>query len=140
MSIGCDENGLDAAPAPSGPNGSVVYFDGATSRRRLVTLVFGDRLELHEPLQAVIAWPYDDIRRADSPTGTLRLTCLSVSALARLEIRDAAIAAQLIARCPRLDENRPAGAAPPPSSDGRWRRRLRSSPSFCLAFRSRPTA
>jgi Zn-dependent protease with chaperone function len=113
MSIGCDEHGLEAAPAPSGPNGSVVYFDGATSRRRLVTLVFGDRLDLHEPLQAVIAWPYQDIRRADSPTGTLRLTCLSVSALARLEIRDAAIAAQLIARCPRLDENRPSrgGAA-----------------------------
>jgi Zn-dependent protease with chaperone function len=118
MSIGCDGHALEAAPAPSGPNGSVVYFDGATSRRRLVTLVFGDRLELQEslqaqPLQAVITWPYDDIRRADSPTGTLRLTCLTASALARLEIRDAALATELIARCPRLDENRPSrgGAA-----------------------------
>jgi Zn-dependent protease with chaperone function len=118
MSIGCDGRALEAAPAPSGPNGSVVYFDGATSRRRLVTLVFGDRLELQEslqaqPLQAVITWPYDDIRRADSPTGTLRLTCLTASALARLEIRDAALATELIARCPRLDENRPSrgGAA-----------------------------
>jgi len=112
MSIGSDEHGLAAAPAPPGPNGSVVYFDGVTSRRRLVTVVFGDRLELQEslqaqPLQAVIAWPYDDIRRADSPTGTLRLTCLSASALARLEIRDPALATELIARCPRLDENRP---------------------------------
>jgi len=113
MSIGGDEHGLEAAPAPAGPNGSVVYFDGTTSRRRLVALVFADRLELHEPLQAVITWPYDDIRRADSPIGTLRLTCLSASALARLEIRDAALAAELIARCPRLDENRPSrgGAA-----------------------------
>jgi Zn-dependent protease with chaperone function len=118
MSIGCDGRALEAAPAPSGPNGSVVYFDGATSRRRLVTLGFGDRLELQEslqaqPLQAVITWPYDDIRRADSPTGTLRLTCLTASALARLEIRDAALATELIARCPRLDENRPSrgGAA-----------------------------
>jgi Zn-dependent protease with chaperone function len=111
MSIGCDEHALEAAPVPSGPNGSVVYFDGATSRRRLVTLVFADRLELHEPLQAVIAWPYDDIRRADSPAGTLRLTCLCVSALARLEIRDPALATELIARCPRLDENRRSGGA-----------------------------
>jgi Zn-dependent protease with chaperone function len=113
MSIGVDEPALEAAPAPSGPNGSVVYFDGTSSRRRLVTLVFGDRLELHEPLQSVITWPYDDIRRADSPNGTLRLICLSVSALARLEIRDAALAADLITRCPRIDENRPSrgGAA-----------------------------
>jgi hypothetical protein len=79
MSIGLDEHGLEAVPAPWGPNGSVVYFDGVTSRRRLVTLVFGDQLGLQEslqaqPLQAVITWPYDDIRRADSPTGTLRLS------------------------------------------------------------------
>jgi Zn-dependent protease with chaperone function len=114
MSIGSDdEQRLEDAPAPSGPNGSVVYFDGITNRRRLVTLAFGDRLELHEPLQAVVRWPYDDIRRADSPAGTLRLTCLSVSALARLEIRDSALASDLIARCPRLDENHPSrgGAA-----------------------------
>lgn len=114
MSIGSDdEQRPKDAPAPSGPNGSVVYFDGTTNRRRLVTLAFGDRLELHEPLQAVVRWPYDDIRRADSPAGTLRLTCLSVSALARLEIRDSALASDLIARCPRLDENHPSrgGAA-----------------------------
>jgi Zn-dependent protease with chaperone function len=114
MSIGSDdEQRLEAAPAPPGPNGSVVYFDGTTSRRRLVTLAFRERLELNEPLQAVVTWPYDDIRRADSPTGTLRLTCLTVSALARLEIRDSALASDLIARCPRLDENRPSrgGAA-----------------------------
>ena len=37
----------------------------------------------------------------------LRLTCLTAPALARLEIRDAALAAELIARCPRLDENAP---------------------------------
>ncbi len=107
MSIGFDEHVPEAEPAPSGPDGSVVYFDGTSSRRRLVTLVLGARLELHEPLQAVITWPYDDIRRADSPAGTLRLTCLGSSALARLEIRDPALAAELIARCPRLDENRP---------------------------------
>ncbi|MEO6841211.1 MAG: M48 family metallopeptidase [Bradyrhizobium sp.] len=107
MSLDSDDHGLQDPPAPSGPNGSVVYFDGTTSRRRLVTLVLGDRVALHEPLQAVVTWPYDDIRRADSPTGTLRLTCLTAPALARLEIRDPALATELIARCPRLDENRP---------------------------------
>ena len=31
---------------------------------------------------------YADIRRADSPSGTLRVTCLTAPSLARLEIRD----------------------------------------------------
>ena len=106
MSFGFDEPKLEEPSAPAGPNGLVVYFDGTTSRRRLVTLVFGDRLELHEPLQALVTWPYDEIRRADSPNGTLRLICLGAPALARLDIRDAAVAAEVIARATRLDENR----------------------------------
>jgi Zn-dependent protease with chaperone function len=105
--MGPDEVGLETAAAPPGPDGSVIYFDGRSSRRRLVTLAFADQLELNEPSEAAINWPYADIRRADSPFGTLRLTCLSVSALARLEIRDAALATELIARCSRLDENLP---------------------------------
>jgi Zn-dependent protease with chaperone function len=105
--VGPDEVGLETAAVPPGPDGSVVYFDGKSSRRRLVTLAFADQLELNEPSEAAINWPYADIRRADSPFGTLRLTCPSVSALARLEIRDAALAAELIARCSRLDENLP---------------------------------
>lgn len=90
-----------------GPSGSEIYFDGMSSRRHLVTLAFGDRLELHEPLEAPIAWSYADIRRADSPPGTLRVSCLTAPALARLEIRDAAVASELISRCGQLDENFP---------------------------------
>ena len=52
-------------------------------------------------------WSYDDIRRVDSPSHTLRVSCLTAPARARLEIRDAAVAAELTARCPRLDENIP---------------------------------
>ena len=52
-------------------------------------------------------WSYDDIRRVDSPSHTLRVSCLTAPALARLEIRDAAVAAELTARCTRLDENIP---------------------------------
>src|SRR5439155_9155758 len=44
-----------------------------------------------------------DIRRADSAPGTLRLSCQSAPALARLEIRDAALAAELTSRATNLD-------------------------------------
>jgi Zn-dependent protease with chaperone function len=107
MSIAPSELGPENTPAPPGPTGPAVYFDGATSRRRLVTLAFKDQLELHEPPETTTRWSYDDIRRADGPAGTLRVSCLSAPALARLEIRDAAVAADLAARCPRLDENIP---------------------------------
>ena len=56
-------------------------------------------------------WAYDDIRQADSPAGMLRVSCLSAPPLARLEIRDAALAAQLTSRCTRLGENRIGGGA-----------------------------
>jgi Zn-dependent protease with chaperone function len=105
MSGSSTDNGLENAAAP--PGGSAVYFDGMSSRRRLVTLVFHDKLEINEDERTLAAWPYADVRRADSSSGTLRLTCLTAPALARLEIRDAVIAAELAARCPRLDEDVP---------------------------------
>jgi Peptidase family M48 len=107
MSIAPGEQGPENTPAASGPSGPAIYFDGATSRRRLVTLAFKDQLELHEPPETTTRWSYDDIRRADGPAGILRVSCVSAPALARLEIRDAAVAAELAARCPRLDENIP---------------------------------
>jgi Zn-dependent protease with chaperone function len=78
-----------------------------SSRRHLVTLAFKDQLEINEPPALSVAWCYDDIRRADSPVGTLRLTCLTAPALARLEIRDAAVATELVSRCAQLEENVP---------------------------------
>jgi Zn-dependent protease with chaperone function len=111
MSLTPGEQGPETTPSPepqpSPPGGTVVYFDGLTNRRRLVTLAFGDKLELQEPPAATTRWSYDDIRRADGPAGMLRLSCLSAPALARLEIRDAAQAAELAARCTRLDDNVP---------------------------------
>jgi Zn-dependent protease with chaperone function len=91
------------------PGGPAIYFDGASSRRRQVTLAFKDQVEINEDGSALARWPYADIRRADSPAGILRLTCLAAPALARLEIRDAALAAELKSRCPRLDDNVPGG-------------------------------
>jgi Zn-dependent protease with chaperone function len=103
-------SGPDAAspvPPDRAPRSPVIYFDGSSSRRHAVTLSFGNELEIAADQQRLAAWPYADIRRADSPSGTLRLSCLAAPALARLEIRDAAIAAELISRCSRLDENLP---------------------------------
>lgn len=95
----------DAAPAM--PGSSAVYFDGTSSRRHAVTLVFNGDLRIIEDGQLLAAWSYADIRRADSQSGTLRLSCLTAAALARLQIRDTALAAQLSARCGRLDEDVP---------------------------------
>jgi predicted Zn-dependent protease len=92
-------------PAATATKGSAFFFDGLSSHRRAVTLGFGDQLEIAETPAAPAVWSYADIRRADAPTGTLRLTCLTAPALARLEIHDAAVAADLISRCARLDEN-----------------------------------
>ena len=101
------ESGPQTASASSGAGGFAVYFDGTSSRRRLVTLEFNDRLEINEYEHTLAAWSYADVRLADSPSGTLRVTCLTAPALARLEIRDVAVAAELTSRCTRLDENIP---------------------------------
>jgi len=96
-----------AETAKSQRSGPAVYFDGVSSRRRTVTLRFSDRLEIDEDQQTLAAWAYSDIRRADSPAGVLRLSCLTASALARLEVRDTVLAAELVARCARIDDNAP---------------------------------
>jgi hypothetical protein len=101
------DSGPQNASASSGASGFAIYFDGASSRRRLVTLEFNDRLEIREYEHALAAWSYTDVRLADSPSGTLRVTCLTAPALARLEIRDTAVAAELSSRCTLLDENIP---------------------------------
>ncbi|HLZ01794.1 MAG TPA: M48 family metallopeptidase [Bradyrhizobium sp.] len=92
-------------------SGSAVYFDGKSSRRRIVRLAFASALEIMEEGALPVRWAYDDLRQADSPAGILRVSCLSAPALARLEIRDAALAAELTSRCVRLTENRLGGRA-----------------------------
>ncbi|MBW7973806.1 M48 family metallopeptidase [Bradyrhizobium sp. BR 10289] len=82
-----------------------VFFDGVSSRKRQVSLVLADALEIVEEGAAPVRWAYDDIRRSDSPLGILRLASISAPPLARLEIRDTALGAEVIARCARLDEH-----------------------------------
>jgi Zn-dependent protease with chaperone function len=82
---------------------TVAYFDGTSSRRHAVTLAFADALEIVVDGETRAKWPWADIRRADSAPGTLRLSCQSAPVLARLEIRDPALAAELTSRATDLD-------------------------------------
>ena len=100
-----DSDAPEVAKSP--PGGSATYFDGTSSRRRTVTLGFSDRLEIHEGEQTMAAWAYADIRRVDGPAGMLRLSCLTAPGLARLEVRDTALAGELVSHCARMDENIP---------------------------------
>jgi len=86
-----------------------IFFDGVSSRRRQVSLALGDALEIVEEGAAPVRWAYADIRRADSPAGILRLASTSAPPLARLEIRDVALAADVTTRCTRLDEHQTTG-------------------------------
>jgi Zn-dependent protease with chaperone function len=103
--IAMDSDTPDAPKSPVG--GPSIYFDGKSNQRRAVTLHFADRLEIRDGETTLAAWAYADIRRADGPSGVLRLSSLSAPALARLEVRDAAVAADLVSRCATLDENTP---------------------------------
>ena len=98
-----DGNATESATPPR--SGAAIYFDGVSSRRRTVTLTLSERLEIAEDKQAPAAWDYGDIRRVDSPAGVLRLGSVTAPPLARLEIRDAALAADLVLRCARIDDN-----------------------------------
>jgi Zn-dependent protease with chaperone function len=107
-----DNIAADAARVGPG-SGPAIYFDGLSSRRRTVAVAFKEQLEISRdgfspvssPASSLASWAYSDIRRVDGGPGILRVTCLSAPSLARLEIRDAAVAAELVSRCTQLGEN-----------------------------------
>ena len=101
------EADLNQANAAAAPVPGAVFFDGASSRRRVVALKLSDALEIREDGERLARWAFADIRRADSPSGLLRLSCLTAPALARLEVRDAGLIAELVARCDRLEQDLP---------------------------------
>ncbi|CCE05992.1 putative metalloendopeptidase [Bradyrhizobium sp. STM 3843] len=101
----CDMDDTEQDQSPQATGGQAIYFDGLSNRRQTVTVVLSNQLVLRSA-DNFVSWPYPDIRRVDAPSGTLRVSCLSASPLARLEIRDSAFAAELVARCDRIDENR----------------------------------
>ncbi len=46
-----------AAGTIAGPDKTSVYFDGSSSRRRAVALVFARQLELRDPSGVAAVWP-----------------------------------------------------------------------------------
>lgn len=87
---------------------SAVFLDGTSNRKRRVTLLFSDQLDIAEDGTMIARWSYDQVRRADGPEDMLRLSCAEALPLARLEIRDSATMAAVLARCPTLDAGGPA--------------------------------
>lgn len=99
-----DSGQMSSAPAPAP---GAVFFDGASNRRRIVALKLSDALEIREDGGLLARWAFHDIRRADSPSGLLRLSCVTAPSLARLEIRDGELIAKLVARCDTLEADLP---------------------------------
>lgn len=86
--------------------GTAVYFDGSSSRKRQVTLRLDAGLAIVEDGAVVATWPYDQLRRADGTVGRLRLSCTTAPPLARLEIDDAPTVQAVIDRATALDVHR----------------------------------
>jgi Zn-dependent protease with chaperone function len=80
-----------------------VFFDGRSNQRHIVTLGFEDALVIAEDGRTLARWPFADIRLADPDPEVMRLTCTSGSALARLELRDAALRTSLRNAARNLD-------------------------------------
>jgi Zn-dependent protease with chaperone function len=103
-SAGVTRSGGESVPPQRAP---VTFLDGTSSRRREVALRLDVACEIRAGEEIVASWSYADIRRVDGPAGTLRLMCISAPLLARLEVRDAALVAELERRCPALDADLP---------------------------------
>src|SRR4051812_2883743 len=84
---------------------AIIYFDGTSSRRHRATLGLDGVLEIIVDGETKARWAWADLRGADSSPGTLRLSCLGAPPLARLEIRDPALAADLTSRAANLDDH-----------------------------------
>ena len=82
-----------------------VFYDGVAAKPRPVTLRFGaEALEILEGEATAARWPYPDIRRLPAAASRLRLRSLGGPALARLDVDDAAAAAELLRRSPQAEE------------------------------------
>lgn len=82
-----------------------IFYDGLTARRRAVTLAFGeDGLAVREGGAEIARWPYGSIRRQDTGGAVWRARSLQGPDLARLEVEDPALRAEVERRAPRFDD------------------------------------
>jgi Zn-dependent protease with chaperone function len=92
-------------------SGTAVFFDGRTSRRQDVHVRVGDALELTRPDgSALDAWPLAKLRAVASQPGAMRLACDGGPELARLDVRDPALAEAIRTAAPSLHARRAAEA------------------------------
>ena len=89
------------------PCGVAIFFDGLSSARHEVQIVAtGTGLKIKAAGgRALGEWPYERLRRASAPDGVLRLHRSGDTVLARLEIRDAALAGAIEDRAVTLDRS-----------------------------------
>jgi Zn-dependent protease with chaperone function len=84
-----------------------VYFDGTTSTRHIVTVeTMPNALRIVGSDSAMIAeWPYAELRAQSAPDDVMRLRRAGGPELARLEIRDPALIADIGVRADSLDRS-----------------------------------
>ena len=102
MSAAADIPAIPAAPV----RGPACYFNGITSKRYDVIVEAAAtslRIINDDQHYLVDEWSYADLRARSAPQDLLRLGRRGEAALARLEVRDAALAAVIEARAPALD-------------------------------------
>ena len=87
--------------------GPGIFFDGATSARRGVTVTLApDVLRIAAADGTVLAeWPYDRLEALSAPAGVLRLGKAANPLLARLEIREPQLAAAIDGRSLLVDRS-----------------------------------
>ncbi|HWT31735.1 MAG TPA: M48 family metallopeptidase, partial [Propylenella sp.] len=86
--------------------GEAVYFNGSVALRHGVRIALeADGIIILDG-EARSVWPYPGLRLADAPAGTLRLGADAAPELARLEIRDPALQAEVLRRAPALGRKR----------------------------------
>jgi hypothetical protein len=85
--------------------GTGIFYDGLTSDRREVAVELGgDAVRVSAPDGATLAqWRFAEISPLATPAGVLRVGLAGGKAAARLEIRDQALAAALLARAKPAD-------------------------------------
>lgn len=85
--------------------GTGIFYDGLTSNRNEVTVeITGDAVEASAPDGVLLAqWRFVDISPLAAPAGMLRIGLTRAKVPARLEIRDPALAAALLAHAKPID-------------------------------------
>src|SRR5580704_1441618 len=87
--------------------GAGFFYDGFTSARHAVAVALGpDAIEISAADGGILAaWPFAKIAPLATPEGVLRVGEANSNRTARLEIRDAALAAALMSRAKAVDRS-----------------------------------